>query len=61
MRKLPLPVLPSTHPRQLSMALDAATLRGVSPSERRTALTQLAIILMEAAGVVTEERSDDER
>ena len=61
MRNLPLPALPS-RPRQLSMALDSASLRGISPSERRTALAQLALILMEAAGVVTTgERSDDER
>jgi len=61
MRNLPLPALPSTRPRQLSMALDSASLRGMSPTERRTALAQLALILMEAAGVVTGERSDDER
>ncbi|HEY6257631.1 MAG TPA: hypothetical protein VIY51_17755 [Xanthobacteraceae bacterium] len=60
MRNLPLPALPS-RPRQLSMALDSASLRGISPSERRTALAQLALILMEAAGVETGERSDDER
>lgn len=62
MKNLPLPALPSsTRPRQLSMALDSASLRGISPSERRTALAQLALILMEAAGVETGERSDDER
>ena len=61
MRNLPLPALPSTRPRQLSMALDSASLRGMSPTERRTALAQLALILMEAAGGVTGERSDDER
>jgi hypothetical protein len=49
--------LPSTRPRQLSMALDS----GMSPTERRTALAQLALILMEAACGVTGERSDDER
>ena len=61
MKNLPLPALPSTRPRQLSMALDSASLRGISPSERRTALAQLASILMEAAGVAAGERSDDER
>jgi hypothetical protein len=61
MRNLPLPALPSTRPRQLSMALDSASLRGISSSERRIALAQLALILMEAAGVVMGERSDDER
>jgi hypothetical protein len=43
------------------MALDSASLRGISSSERRIALAQLALILMEAAGVVMGERSDDER
>jgi hypothetical protein len=61
MKNLPLPALPSTRPRQLSMPLDSARLRGISPSERRTALAQLAIILMEAAGAAAGERSDDER
>jgi hypothetical protein len=61
MRNLPLPALPSTRPRQLRMALDSANLRGMSPSEHRTALVQLALMLMEAADLVTEEGSDDER
>jgi hypothetical protein len=33
MRNLPAPALPSAASRQLSMVLDAAELRGVSPSE----------------------------
>jgi hypothetical protein len=33
----------------------------MNPSERRTALAQLTILLMEAAGVAAGERSDDER
>jgi hypothetical protein len=60
MRNLPTPALPSKPPRQLSMALDSVSLRGMSPSERGIALAQLAILLMEAAGVATEERGDDE-
>ncbi len=43
------------------MALDSVSLRGMNPSERRTALAQLTILLMEAAGVAAGERSDDER
>jgi hypothetical protein len=43
------------------MALDSERLRGMNPSERRMALAQLIILLLEAAGVVTEERDDDER
>ena len=61
MRNLPLPALPSKPPRQLSMALDSLSLRGMSPSERRTALARLATLLMEAAGVAVEERDNDER
>jgi len=61
MKPLPTPTLPSTAPRQLSMALDSVKLRGLSPPERRTALVRLASLLMEAAGVVVEERDDDER
>jgi len=61
MRNLPLPALPSKPPRQLSMTLDSVSLRGMSPSERRTALARLATLLMEAAGVAVEERDNDER
>ncbi len=61
MKPLPTPALPSTSPHQLSMALDSVKLRGLSPSERRTALARLASLLMEAAGIAVEERDDDER
>jgi hypothetical protein len=33
----------------------------MSPSDRRTALTRLTRLLLEAAGGATEERDDDER
>lgn len=61
MRNLPVPALPSMMQRQLSIPLDSGRLRGMSPSERRTVLTRLASLLMEAAGVETGERDDDER
>jgi len=61
MRNLPTPALPSPPPRQLSMSLDSIRLRGMSPSERRTALAQLAILLMEAGGVTAGEYDHDER
>jgi hypothetical protein len=48
-------------PRQLSMALDSAKLRGISPIERRGAVLRLASLLMEAAGVEVKERRDDGR
>jgi len=47
--------------RQLRIPLDSGRLRGMSLSERRTVLTRLASLLMEAAGVETGERDDDER
>ena len=61
MRNLRIPALPPTTPRQLRMALDSVSVQGMSPSERRTALAQLTLLLMEAAGVAAGERSDDDR
>lgn len=37
------------EPRQLSMALDARTLRGLTPSQRAEVLIALAMLLREAA------------
>jgi hypothetical protein len=48
-------------PRQLSLSLDSAKLRGMTPPDRGAALALLARLLMEAAGVVATERDDDER
>ena len=60
MRRQP-PPTPSADPRQLSIPLVSGRLRGISPSDRRTALARLARLLSEAAGVAAEERDDDER
>jgi hypothetical protein len=60
MRNLPVPALSSAMQRQLSMPLDPR-LQRLSPSERRIALGRLASLLMEAAGVPTGERDDDQR
>ena len=57
----PRPAPPSTTPRQLSMALDCAWLRGMSPAERGAAVARLANLLMEAAGLVAGEHADDRR
>jgi hypothetical protein len=57
----PPPPKPSRVPRQLSMALDAAKLRGLSPTERGRAVTLLARLLLEAAGVGTAGERDDDR
>jgi hypothetical protein len=47
--------LPSAPPYQLSIALDAISLRGMTPSEREKVLTHLASLLLLAAGVATGE------
>jgi hypothetical protein len=60
MRHLPTAALPATL-RQLSIPFDSGRLRGISPSDRRTALARLTRLLLEAAGVAVEERDDDER
>ncbi len=57
----PRPAPPSTTPRQLSMALDSARLRGMSAAERGTTVARLANLLTEAAGVAAKERADDRR
>src|SRR4051794_18720680 len=52
---------PATAPRQLSLALDSVTLRGISPPERTVIIVRLARILLEAAGVPMRERDDERR
>lgn len=61
MKNSPVPTLLSAAPRQLSILFDSATLRGMSPSERRAAVTRLASILLEAANVAVEEGDDEQR
>lgn len=61
MRSLSTPALPFAAPRQLSMPFDSGRLRGMSPTERSTVLARMARLLLEAADIATEERSDDER
>lgn len=38
-------------PRQLSMAFESPVLQGMCPRERANAIAQLAILLLQAAGV----------
>ena len=57
----PSPPKPSRVPRQLSMALDAVKLHGLSPTERGRAVALLARLLLEAAGVGTAGERDDDR
>ena len=55
-----LPTLPArrTEPRQLSMALDAQKLRGLSPSERDAVLGALVGLLLEASHTPARENDD---
>jgi hypothetical protein len=48
-------------PTQLLMPLDSTRLRGMSPLERKQAVTRLAILLTEAAEAVEVEPRDDGR
>ena len=61
MRPLPIPARPPAASRQLSMLFDSGRLRGMSLTERRMVLVRMARLLLEAAGIAMEERSDDER
>ena len=51
----------SPPPRQLLIAFDSTRLRGMSPTERRHAVTCLATLLLEAGGTSVEERDDDQQ
>ena len=50
---------PSPSAHQLHLALDAARLPGIGPTERSRALMLLARLLLEAAGAAMQERRDD--
>jgi hypothetical protein len=50
---------PSPTPLQLSLAFDPVRLRGLSPTERRTAIDLLASLLLEAGGVAARENDND--
>ena len=61
MRNALLPVLEFKLPRQLAMALDSLPMNGISIAELNAVLSRLALMLMEAAGIQTEESGDDGR
>ena len=49
-------------PRQMNMMFDTPELQGMSAAQRARAITQLASLLIQAAGVATpKEHNDDER
>ncbi len=51
--------MPQTRPalirRQLDLVLDDAQLRGMTPAQRRTVLSTLACLMLEASGILVEE------
>lgn len=61
MRNALLPILEFRLPRQLDLALDSLAMSGISTTERNAVIARLAIMLMEAAGIATEEGGDDGR
>jgi hypothetical protein len=55
------PIVSAKPPRQLAMSLDPPVLKGMTTSDRNTAIRRLARLLLEASGADPEEISDDER
>jgi hypothetical protein len=57
-------IMPAAHnpmaPRQLNIVFESLELEGMSPSQRANAVTQLAILLLQAAGVQTQGVNNDE-
>jgi hypothetical protein len=49
-----------TAPRQLSIVFESPVLQGMTPSQRANAVTQLSIVLLQAAGAQTQGASNDE-
>ena len=47
------------EPRQLDLVLDNARLRGMTPADRRAVIRSLALLMMEARGIATQEVGDD--
>jgi hypothetical protein len=48
-------------PASAQLVFDSVRLRGMNTSDRAKAVAYLATLLMQAAGVATRERNDDER
>lgn len=57
-------MLPAAHrslaPRQLNIVFESMELEGMSPSQRANAVTQLANLLLQAAGVQAQGVNNDE-
>ncbi|WP_080484170.1 hypothetical protein [Burkholderia cenocepacia] len=52
---------PVVTPRQMSMRFDNAELQGMTAAQRARAITNLASLLIQAAGVTGKGCDDDER
>jgi hypothetical protein len=61
MRNALLPILEFKLPRQLDLVLDFLPANRISPAERNAVIARLALMLMEAAGIASEEGGDDGR
>jgi len=61
MKNALLPIVEVRLPRQLTMALDTVQMGGLSAPERSAVISRLVRLLMEAAGVTSEEAADDGR
>ena len=60
--RLMLPASPApTLPRQLSIVFESLAIQGMSPGQRANAVTQLAILLLQAAGAQTQGANNDGR
>ena len=60
--QLMLPASPAaTAPRQLNTVFESLALQGMSPGQRANAVAQLAILLLQAAGVQMRGANNDER
>jgi hypothetical protein len=54
-----LPPQPPSH-RQLSMTFESPVLQGMAPSEQSNVIAQLAIVLLQAAGVQARKVDDEQ-
>lgn len=61
MRNALLPIMKFKSPRQLDLVLDFLPMNAISTAERNAVIARLALLLMEAAGIATEEGGDDGR
>lgn len=50
---------PQSH-RQLSIAFESPVLKGMTPSERLNVIAQMAVVLLQAAGIQPREADDEQ-